>query len=319
MNFKIILLLPPNTHQDWPDRIRSAVSGCDVKLFNKTGDAMEDLADADAVYGSVGPEIFPYAHKLKWIQAPAASPQAGYYHEALVKSPVVVTNMRGIYNEHVGNHAMVLLLALSHHLERYMSQQLNSNWKPLEPSVFLSESTALIIGTGGIGTETARLCASFGIKVIGVDPRINEAPLHVSELHRPCDLDKILGKVDFVIMITPETPETQGLMNSKRFGLMKETAYFINVGRGACVVLADLVEALCSKSIAGAGLDVFEKEPLPPNHPLWTMPNVILTPHIAALEGAHLEERRRHILIENCKRFGSGRTLLNIVDKAKWF
>ena len=319
MDFKIILLLPPNTHEDWPDRIRSAVAGCDVKLFNQIEDALEDLEDADAVYGSVGPEFFACAHKLKWIQAPAASPHAGYYHAGLVKSPVSVTNMRGIYNEHVGSHAMVLLLALSHHLERYITQQLNTHWNPLEPSVFLSESTALIIGVGAIGTETARLCASFGIKVIGVDPRIPEAPLHVAELHRPCDLDRILGKADFVIMITPETPETQGLMNSKRFRLMKPTAYFINVGRGACVVLDDLVEALRSKSIAGAGLDVFEKEPLPSNHPLWTMPGVILTPHIAALEGAHLEDRRRDILIENCKRFGAGRPLLNIVDKANWF
>ena len=318
MSFKMVLL-PPNPHEDWPEKIREAVSGCQVKLFHRAEEAIQDIKDADAAYGDIGPELLVHANKLRWIQAPAAGPPAGYYHEALINSPVVVTNQRGIYNDYISAHIMAFLLAFSQHLDRYIPQQLNRQWRPVEPAVYLPDSTALIIGVGGIGTETARLCAAFGMRVIGVDPRTPDPPPYVAELHRPEALDDLLGKADFVIMTTPETPQTRRRMNAKRFRLMKPTAYFINIGRGACVILDDLVEALRSKWIAGTGLDVFQMEPLPADHPLWTMPGVLMTPHVAAYQAPYMAERRTAILIENCKRFARGEPLLNVVDKANWF
>jgi phosphoglycerate dehydrogenase-like enzyme len=116
----------------------------------------------------------------------------------------------------------------------------------------------------------------------------------------------------------PETPETQGLFTLEKFRLMKSGAFFINIGRGATVVLEDLVKALESGEIRGAGLDVFQIEPLPPGHALWGMDNVIITPHVAAA-GPHLDDRRTELFIDNCVRFNEGQTLRNVVDKANWF
>lgn len=318
MSFKIVLL-PPDIQEHWPDKIREAVPDCEIKLFHDPSEAMGDIEDADAAYGTVTPELFARAKKLRWIAAPMAGLGGGWFHEALVNSDVVVTNIRGIYNDHIGAHIMSFVLAFARRLDEYILQQQLREWNPLAPAIHLPESTALIIGVGGIGAETARLCSAFGMKVIGVDPRVSERPPYVDELHRPEELDDVLALADFVILTTPETPQTRGMMNAGRFRLMKPTAYLINIGRGACVVLDDLMEALQSKWIAGAGLDVFQVEPLPREHPLWTMPGVLLTPHVAAYDAPYLAERRTAILLENCRRFANGQPLMNLVDKANWF
>ena len=319
MGFKMVLL-PPGLMDDWPDKIRNAVPGCDVKLFHQADEAIYDLEDADAAYGTVPPELFSRAKKLRWIAAPMAGLGGEWFYDELVKSDVVVTNIRGVYNDHLGAHVMAFVLAFARRLESYIPQQLNREWNRLGPAVHLPDSTALIIGVGHIGTEAARLCAAFGMRVIGVDPRTPNPPPNVEELHRTDELDDVMGRADFVIMTTPETPQTRGMMNARRFRLMKPTAYFINIGRGPCVVLDDLVEALRSEWIAGAGLDVFQIEPLPKEHPLWTMPGVLMTPHIGAEHyDKYVDERRTNILIENCRRFAGGEPLMNVVDKANWF
>jgi len=174
------------------------------------------------------------------------------------------------------------------------------------------------VGVGGIGGETARLCAEFGMTVLGVDPRLSEPTAGVAELHRPEALLDVLPRADFVLVTVPETPETQGMFTRTQFQAMKETAFFINIGRGATTVLDDLVEALRSGEIAGAGLDVFQVEPLPPGHPLWTTPGVLITPHVAGV-GPYLDDRRTELFVDNCKRFNEGRPLRNVVDKANWF
>jgi phosphoglycerate dehydrogenase-like enzyme len=238
-----------------------------------------------------------------------------------VSHPVVVTNFREIYNDHIGAHIMAFLLAFARGLHRYWPRQSHRRWQP-EPLdtgvVHLPEATALIVGVGGIGAETARLAAAFGIRVIGVDARRGDAPPGVAELHGPEALDALLPRADFVILTVPHTPETEGLMHRARFRLMKPTAFFINIGRGMTTRLGDLVEALRAGEIAGAGLDVFEQEPLPPAHPLWTMPGVLITPHTAGY-GPYLDERRFEILLDNCRRFVAGEPLRNAVDKARWF
>ena len=156
------------------------------------------------------------------------------------------------------------------------------------------------------------------MRVFGVDARRTEKPPGVAELHRPDALEGLLPLADFVIMTVPHTPATEGLMNRARLALMKQTAFLINIGRGMTVRLDALVDALYEGRIAGAGLDVFELEPLPPDHPLWTAPGVLLTPHTAGY-GPYLDERRAEILIDNCRRFAAGRPLRNVVDKENWF
>jgi phosphoglycerate dehydrogenase-like enzyme len=156
------------------------------------------------------------------------------------------------------------------------------------------------------------------MRVIGVDARRNHPPQGVQELHTPEKLDELLPQADFLIMTIPHTPATEGLINRQRLRRMRPSAFLINIGRGMTVCLADLVAALHAREIAGAGLDVFEIEPLPADHPLWTAPNVLITPHTAGF-GPYLDDRRLDILLDNCRRFALGEPLRNIVDKAAWF
>jgi phosphoglycerate dehydrogenase-like enzyme len=215
---------------------------------------------------------------------------------------------------------MAFVLAFARGLHLYVRQQLEGEWRRLDPQgvVNLPEATALIVGVGGIGSETARLCAAFGMRVVGVDARREDRPEGVAELHRPEALDRLLPEADFVILTIPHTPSTEGLFDASRFRLMKRSAYFINIGRGMTTRLDDLNAALRDGVIAGAGLDVYEIEPLPPGHPLWTAPNTLLTPH-AAGAGPWIEPRRIAVTIENARRFAAGQPLVNVVDKASWF
>ena len=234
---------------------------------------------------------------------------------------MAITNFREIYNDHIGAHVMAFVLAFARGLHHYIPQQVKREWKKLPPDtgvVHLPEATALVVGVGGIGSEVARLAAAFGMRVIGVDERRRDAPPGVAELHRGDELDALLPQADFVILTVPHTPETEGFMNRARFQEMKKTAFFINIGRGMTTRLDDLVEALRAGEIAGAGLDVFEQEPLPADHPLWTTPGVLLTPHTAGY-GPYLDERRYEIILDNCRRFLAGQLLRNLVDKARWF
>jgi phosphoglycerate dehydrogenase-like enzyme len=233
----------------------------------------------------------------------------------------VVTNFREIYNDHIAAHIMAFVLAFARGLHRYLPQQLRREWRPApmdEAVVHLPEATALIVGVGGIGAETARVAAAFGMRVIGVDARRRDAPPGVLKLDGPEALDSLLGEADFVILTVPHTPATQGFMDRARFQRMKRSAFFINIGRGLTTRLDDLVAALRAGELAGAALDVFEEEPLPAAHPLWTMPGVLITPHTAGY-GPHLDERRFAIVIDNCRRFLAGEPLRNVVDKASWF
>ena len=317
MGFKLVIC-PPNYQEDWPDKLREAVPGIDVHLCPTVGEAMEVIGDADAAFGDIVPELFARAHNLKWIACPLAGPKPDFYHQELIDSDVVVTNTREIYNDHISAHIMAFVLAFARGFQLYIPQQIAGAWHQRTASVHLPDATAVVVGVGGIGRETARLCAEFGMTVLGVDPRLDEAPPGVAELHRPGDLDTVLPRGDFVIVTVPETPETQGMFDARKFQLMKNEAFFINIGRGATVVLDDLVAALQQQQIGGAGLDVYQVEPLPADHPLWRIFGVLLTPHVAG-NGPYLDQRRTDLFIDNCKRFNAGQPLRNVVDKARWF
>lgn len=317
MAFKMVLLPPVNENR-WVEAVRTAVPEAAVVLCRDAAHAADEIGDADAAFGTVTPDLLSRAKRLRWLQAPMAGPPAGWYYPELVAHPVVVTNMREIFNDHLGAHIMAFVLAFARGLHVYLPQQVRREWKPGAPLVHLPEATALLVGVGGIGAEAARTLSGFGVTVLAVDPRRAGAPDGVAELHRPEALDDLLPRADFVISTAPETPQTQGLFNRERLRKMKRSAYLINISRGAIVVLDDLVAALEAAEIAGAALDVFQIEPLPADHPLWTMPGVLLTPHVGG-EGPYLEQRREEILVENCRRFAAGQPLRNVVDKRNWF
>ena len=328
MTFKLLLYAPdwpksPGHPEEnickWPEVLRKEITGIDVRVATSFGEAIKEIADADAAFGNIDTEIFGYARNLKWLACPLAGPPHGWYHEALIKSDVVVTNARDIFNDHISSHILAFVLAFARGLNNNLPHQIGKEWRrPVYPVVHLPDSTILIVGVGGIGGETARLCKAFGLTVVATDPRVKSKPDGVDELYSPDGIDALIPRADFVVSTVPETPATQGYFNANFFSRMKNRSFFINIGRGATVVLKDLNRALVSGHLAGAALDVFQTEPLPSDDPLWGAPGVMITPHVAG-EGPYLANRRTELLVENCKRFARGDRLINVVDKDNWF
>ncbi|HEX9125759.1 MAG TPA: D-2-hydroxyacid dehydrogenase [Methylomirabilota bacterium] len=318
-----LLMLPPQTPttRDWAKRLALALPELSVVVAEDEGAVSRAIGQAEAAYGTMSREFLGEAARLRWIQAPQAAPPAGWYYPELVAHPAVVTNFREIYNDHIGAHIMAFVLAFARGLHQYLPQQLERQWRPAPLDtgvVHLPEATALVVGVGGIGAEAARLAAAFGMRVIGVDARRRDAPPGMAELHGAEALDSLLPRADFVILTVPHTPATEGFMHRARFQRMKRTAFFINIGRGMTTRLDDLAAALRAGELAGAGLDVFEQEPLPADHALWTMPGVLITPHTAGY-GPYLDARRYDILLDNSRRFLAWQPLRNVVDKSSWF
>ena len=322
MSYKFVFLPPSGERtRAMAEAMTAAVADLEIVHCESRAEALSALGSARACFGTLDPELLAAAPRLEWLAAPAAGPAKGFYFPELIASDVVATNFRGIFNDHISAHIMAFVLVLSRGMHMYFRDQFEGHWRKggeSSPATYLPESTALIIGVGGIGAETARRCKNWGMKTVGIDPRVVSTPAGVDELHRPDALDKLLPQADFVILTAPQTPNTEGLFTSAKFEQMQNSAYFINIGRGSNVSLADLDQALREGQIAGAALDVFETEPLPDGHPLWTAPNFLMTPHIAAA-GPYLEDRRRDLLVANCQRLAKGEKLLNIVDKENWF
>ena len=322
-SFKFVMLPPQSdTTRAWGKRLAESVPEARVVVAEDAETARREIVDAEGAFGWLNPELLGAAKKLRWLQAPQAAPAAGYYFPELIVHPLEVTNFREIFNDHISAHIMAFVLAFARGLHVFIPQQLRREWKKSGQEagdvVHLPEATALIVGVGGIGAETARLLAAFGVTVLATDARRTSAPEGVAELHKPEALDELLPRADFVILTVPHTPATEGFFNASRFARMKKSAYFINIGRGMTTKLDDLVAALNAGQIAGAALDVYEIEPLPADHPLWTMPNVLMTPHMAGY-GPYLNDRRFQIMADNCKAFAAGRDLRNLVNKATWF
>jgi len=321
MAYQFVFLPPPSARSaEMAEAIRVDVPGVDVLLPVDRQEALAVLPRARAAFGDLDPELLAAAVKLEWLACPAAGPSPQFYFAELVASEVTVTNMRGIYSDHIAVQVMAYILAFARSLHHYLPQQLREEWRPEDsPTVIhLPDTTAVIVGVGGIGAAIAAHCAHFGMHVIGIDPRVELPPPGVRELYRPPELDAQLGRGDFVIMAAPQTPHTERLMDADRLSRMRESAILINVGRGISVVLDDLTEALYAGTIGGAALDVFEIEPLPEGHRLWRAPNFLMTPHSAA-RGPGVQQRRLDVLVENCRRLAQGEALLNVVDKENWF
>lgn len=322
MHFKLSIMPTEDPAiDDWAARIARDVPGVEVAVADTIENAITYIADSDAAAGTVPPLVLAAAKKLRWIQGFRSSPAPGYFYPQLIEHPVVVTNIRGLFNDYLSEAVMMFILALSRGLQHYLPMQANHEWSPLPSGsvVKITDSTALVIGVGEAGVEVARLCAGFGMKVYGIDARRRNPCPGLTQLFGPESLDDLLPQADWVIMMTPHTSETEGMIDAHRFQLMKRTAFLINVGRGPTVKMDALEEALRKRLIAGAGIDVFEQEPLPQEHPLWDAPNVILTPHVMGCFGAEFAERCLQVLIANCHRFAAGQTLENIVDKAQGF
>ena len=313
------LVIWPQQSAEWVDAIRRVAGGTEVVAPASEAEAESAARAAEGWIGRLTPAMLAAAPRLRWLQAPSISLESVVFPE-LVASEVTLTNMRNIFNDHIANHVLALLLAHCRDLPRLIRRQIAGVWAPgaevriLDPG----EMTLLVMGLGGIGGEVVRRATVFGPRVIGVDPQVAAAPPGVDELARPDQLTELLPRADAVIICAPQTPETTGLFDEALFRRMRPTALFINIGRGKIVRLAALERALAEGWIAGAGLDVFETEPLPADSPLWQMENVIITPHMAGA-GPHTDERRLQTVLDNVRRFVAGEPLINVADKARWY
>jgi phosphoglycerate dehydrogenase-like enzyme len=352
------LVIHPPRGDDWVAALQAVAPGVEI-IEAADGEVSEALRSAEAFYGTIRPEWLAAALRLRWIQSPVAGLEHSMFPE-LVSSPVLLTNMRGIYSDHIADHAYALLLALARGLPQFMRRQARHEWNARDVrAVHLPDATLGILGLGGIGRELARRAKTSGMTVLAVDARPGDRSTGAGEgpqgrgpgpgrLGRVADsggghselasaggpgtpgaevvdalwpverLRELLERSDFVAVCAPHTPETERLLDREKLGWMRPTAYLINISRGIIVELAALTDALRQGRLAGAALDVFETEPLPADHPLWDMENVLITPH-AAWMGPDSEARRLEVLRENLRRFVAGQPLLNVVDKARWF
>jgi phosphoglycerate dehydrogenase-like enzyme len=278
--------------------------------------------DADASLGWCTPEVLAAGKKLRWIQSYSAGVERCVGIPELRQRDVLLTNMQRVAAPVMAEHVIAMVLAFARGLEFFIPEHQAGRWTEERPAavrmVTLEGKTLLVVGLGGIGTEVAKRAHALGMKVTAVRNTGREGPDFVSHVGLPAELRQLAGAADFVVNTTPLTAATTGMYDAKFFESCKRGAYFFNVGRGKSVVQADLVAALRSGQIAGAGLDVTDPEPLPPEDPLWKMQNVILTPHVSVESDLGFTVRFA-ILQENLRRYVAGEKMLSVVDVAKGY
>ncbi len=282
------------------------------------GEALaEQLASAQVVIGPCNPATLEAAKSLHWMQALSVGVERCVGVPGLAERNIVLTNMQRTSGPPIAEHSIAMMLALARGLPQYARHQNEARWKEeaadQDDMREIGGRTLLVVGLGGIGTEVARRAHALGMRVIATRNSSREGPRFVAKVGLSNELLALAAEADVVVNATPLTPETTGIFNAAFFAAMKKGGYFINVGRGKSVVTDDLVAALKSGQVGGAGLDVTEPEPLPDGHPLWSLRNVIITPHVAA--SSDVQNERYWILVaENLRRYAAGEPLLNVVD-----
>jgi D-2-hydroxyacid dehydrogenase (NADP+) len=308
-----------NPPLEMPERIRARWPEMQVVHLQGYDRILDELPESDIFVGfSLRPEQFALARKLKWLHSTAAGVGQLMYPE-LRKSGIEVTNASGVHRIPMAEHILGTLTALARRFPDCLRYQQQSHWAqqelwnaPVRPRE-LHGQILLFIGFGAIGQEVAKIIRPLGMRVWAVT-RSGRADEGLAEQVFPAPkLDEVLPQADFVVLAAPETPETRKMIGAREFALMKPSAYFLNVSRGALVDEPALISALTKRKIAGAALDVASQEPLPPENPLWKLDNAFITPHMSAAS-EHLWERQTDLLMENLERWFAGDELLNRVD-----
>jgi phosphoglycerate dehydrogenase-like enzyme len=316
---RIVVRLIDDRGVDW---LRAVAPGIELVGARTAAEAARLARDADAVFGFCTPEIVAAGSRLRWIQLYSAGVEACVPLPGIRDRRVLLTNMQKVAGPVIAEHLMAMTLSLARGLHLHADAQRRGRWEPdlvgRDRAVALSGRTMLIVGLGGIGTEIARLAAAFDMRVLGIRASSRPAPPFVERVGTSEQLMAFLPEADVVVNVLPQTEATSGLLDARAFAAMKPSAWFVNVGRGGTVVTDDLVAALRDGRLAAAALDVTDPEPLPEGHPLWAMPNVIITPHVAA--DARLDLELRWLLArENLRRYINGERMLAVVDPAQGY
>jgi phosphoglycerate dehydrogenase-like enzyme len=325
-----------------PDRLlalQAAADECEWVNAASVAEAEEAMRGADAFLGKITPSMLARSDRLVWVQAFTASLEH-YIFPELQEHHCLLTNVRGLFSDVIADQVMGYVISFARNLHTYVRQQMEHRYEPAggesarvssmtgpgtvnamdRATIFLPDAKMGIVGMGAIGCEIARRALAFGMSVRGVDrfPNRGRAPKGVESVERVDRLPELLQWSDFAVIAAPQTPETTGWFHAGTLSSLRPSSFLINVGRGAIVVLDDLVAALRANQLAGAALDVYEIEPLRADHPLWDFPNVILTPHTAGYSPV-IAARHLAALVENVRRFARRETLINVVNKALWF
>jgi phosphoglycerate dehydrogenase-like enzyme len=280
--------------------------GTDVESLRGQAESADAVLIAPR-YASILTELWRELGNVRWIHTLAAGVESLPF-DLLRRSEVVVTNSRGLYADALGEFAIAAILWFAKDLRRLMRNQIDRRWEPYDVQR-LEGRTVGIIGYGGIGHAVARRAAALGMHVLTTRRR--------RELGDPT-VEEVIAESHYVVMCAPLTPSTRRLLSRERIAAMKPEAVFINIGRGGTVDEEALLDALRNHRIRGAALDVFDVEPLPPEHPLWQLDNVLISPHTADhTDDAH--ERAMNFFIENLRRFRAGESLENVVDKVEQY
>ena len=302
--------------------LQAVAPGVELVPAKDAAEAVKLAGGVDAVLGFCTPELLAAGAAVRWIQVYWAGVERCVAIPALTERKILLTNMQRVAAPVMAEHVLAMMLAFTRGLDFYILEHAAARWtRELPPPaklMALEGKTVLVVGLGGIGTEVARRASALGMRVVATRASGREGPSFVSYVGLPSELSKLAGEADFIVNTVPLTPATTGMFDAGFFAAAKHGAFFINVGRGKSVVQEDLVAALKSGRIAGAGLDVTDPEPLPADHPLWKLPNVIITPHMSA--ESDVDERVRFAIVrENLRRYVAGEKMLSVVDVAKGY
>jgi len=307
------------------EKLGDEFPGVEIVQRNSYDGIETELQDAEVIFTiSLRPKQFAAAKKLRWIHAPTAAVHQFMFPE-LIESHVLLTNSTEVHGPVVAEHVIALIFALAKKipqaalLQRQRIWGQDSMWNQGQRLREIAGATLGLIGVGSIGRRVAQMASALGMRVIAVREHVEkEAPQGVDAVYSTGELDRLLGQSDFVVMAAPLLAETQSLINAERLAQMKRSSFLINVGRGPQVDEGALAKALRTGQIAGAALDVFEQEPLPPNSPLWDLENLLITPHTAGLTDK-LWQRHYELFSDNLHRYLDQQPLKFVVDKRRGY
>lgn len=293
--------------------LESKFHGLKIYAVARMAEAVDFIDSVDIMFTlGISDDLMKRAEKLQWIQS-MISGMDSILELPSLKKDIILTSARGIHGPQMSELALLLMLAFVKRFPQNMRNQDQKTWGRLEVSLLFNKKVGLL-GVGAIGKEIARKCKGFGMTVYGIMSRKRDMEF-VDHSFGPDGLTDVLKEVDFFINVVPSTPATKKIIKEKELSVMKPTSFFINIGRGDTVDEDALVNVLKAKKIAGAGLDVFCKEPLPKDHPLWNLDNVIIMPHMGGKSDIYMEQVLP-VFEENLRRFlkGERKDLINLIE-----